>query len=113
MIDAGRTSVLQVAEVAWNSVRRERQFRPVSGTRDAVGKARDALGDRFDITAEAALSLLERLAAQCGTSLEQVSRQLIGGPSTVRRAPRNLAPPVAHDDKAELHRRLIREATRC
>lgn len=96
MIDLGRSSVLQVAELAWNSMRREFQIRPVSGSRDVVGEARGVLSDRFDITADAALALVKRLAARSDSSVDEVSRHLVKGA-----------------ESTELKRQLIREGTRC
>jgi ANTAR domain len=117
MIDAGRTSVLQVAEVAWNSLR-ELPVRPVLGSRDVIAQAKGVLSERFDITADAALALLKRLAAHSDRSLDEVSRWVVkGAQSALRRPPQDVAPATktapARGKDAELKRQLIREATRC
>lgn len=117
MIDAGRTSVVQAAELAWNSVRRELPVIPLVGSRDLIGQAKGVLSERFDITADAALALLKRLAAQSDRPLDEVSRWVVkGAQSTLRRPQHDAAHATqtrAGNRDAELKRQLIREATRC
>jgi hypothetical protein len=117
MIDVGRTSVLQVAELTRNSVRRAFQVRLVVDSREVIGQAKGVLSERFDVTADAALALLERLAAGSDSSLDEVSRWIVDGAGATLRRP---AHDVAHAAQrsargrdAELKRQLIREATRC
>jgi hypothetical protein len=100
-----------------NSVRRAFQVRLVVDSREVIGQAKGVLSERSDITADAALALLERLAAWSDSSLDEVSRWIVEGAHSALRRPsrdaEHATQRAARGREAELRRQLIREATRC
>lgn len=117
MIDADRTSVLRVAELAWDNVGYEWQAGQPLPSRDVIAEAQRVLSERFGITDAAALALLKRLAEPSFGSVEAVSRGLLRGarstPGWPRAAAAHSAQSAARDHDGELRRKLVREATRC
>jgi hypothetical protein len=117
MIDADRTSVLRVAELAWNDVGYEWEAGQPLPSRDVIAQAQRVLSERFGITDTAALALLQRLAEPSFGSVEAVSRGLLRGarstPGRQRAATAHSAQSAGGDHDGELRRKLVREATRC
>ena len=64
--------------VAWNSMRREQQFRSALASRDVIGQAKGILMERFDIDAVAAFELLRRLSQESNTRLTDIAERLVG-----------------------------------
>jgi len=63
--------------MAWNSMRREQQFRSALASRDIIGQAKGILMERFDINAVAAFELLQNLSQQSNTRLVELAERLI------------------------------------
>jgi ANTAR domain/GAF domain len=63
--------------VAWNSMRREQQFRSALASRDVIGQAKGMLMERFNIDAVAAFELLRRLSQESNTRLVDIAEQLV------------------------------------
>lgn len=74
--------------LAWNSLRRERQFRSALGTRDVIGQAKGILMERFDIDAVAAFDLLRKLSQENNTKLSDIAQRVVGTERPSRRQPR-------------------------
>ncbi|AQT82973.1 hypothetical protein B1R94_20650 [Mycolicibacterium litorale] len=63
--------------VAWNSLRREQQFRSALASRDLIGQAKGMLMERFDIDAVAAFDLLRKLSQESNTRLVDIAERLL------------------------------------
>ena len=63
--------------VAWNSMRRQQQFRSALASRDLIGQAKGILMERFNIDAVAAFELLRRLSQDSNTRLTDIAERLI------------------------------------
>lgn len=63
--------------VAWNSVRREQQFRTALSNRDVIGQAKGMLMERFNVDAVAAFELLRRLSQDANVKLAQVAERVV------------------------------------
>ena len=63
--------------VAWNSMRREQQFRSALASRDVIGQAKGMLMERFNIDAVAAFQLLRRLSQESNTRLVDIAERLV------------------------------------
>lgn len=63
--------------VAWNSMRREQQFRSALASRDVIGQAKGMLMERFNIDAVAAFELLRRLSQESNTRLADIAERLV------------------------------------
>lgn len=63
--------------VAWNSMRREQQFRSALASRDVIGQAKGLLMERFNIDAVAAFELLRRLSQESNTRLAEIAERLV------------------------------------
>jgi ANTAR domain len=74
---------------------------------DVIHQATGVLVERFNITPDAALGLLTRLAQRSETAMVEVSRRLV----EVRTPPTRQNAPREGDD--QLRRQIVREATRC
>ena len=73
--------------MAWNAIRRERQFQSALANlesalvnRDIIGQAKGILMERFDIDAAAAFELLSRLSQQSNMKLAEIAEKLIALP---------------------------------
>lgn len=64
------------ATLAWDSARRDAQFRSPLPSRDVIGRAQGILMERFDMTAVAAFELLKGLSQETNTPLPRVARRL-------------------------------------
>jgi AmiR/NasT family two-component response regulator len=63
--------------VAWNSMRREQQFRSALASRDAIGQAKGILMERFNIDAIAAFELQRRVSQESNTRLTDIAERLV------------------------------------
>jgi GAF domain-containing protein len=63
--------------LAWNTLRRDRQFRSALASRDVIGQAKGILMERFKIDAMAAFGLLTRLSQESNVPVAQIARQLV------------------------------------
>ena len=65
------------SSVAWNSARREDQFKRALSSRDMIGQAKGMIMERFKIDAVQAFELLKRLSQTTNTPLVEVARHLV------------------------------------
>lgn len=63
--------------MAWNSMRRERQFQSALASRDIIGQAEGILMERFDISAVAAFELLQKLSQDSNVKIAEIAAKLI------------------------------------
>lgn len=63
--------------LAWNVLRRERQFRDAVASRDVIGQAKGILMERYGITAFGAFDLLKQLSQDSNTRLIDVAGQVV------------------------------------
>jgi len=63
--------------LAWNTLRRDEQFRSALASRDIIGQAKGMIMERFKIDAVQAFELLKRLSQNSNTPLVVVARQLV------------------------------------
>lgn len=64
------------AALAWDTVRREGQFRSALASRDVIGQAKGILMERFGIDAVQSFELLKRLSQDTNTRLVEVAAKL-------------------------------------
>jgi GAF domain-containing protein len=64
------------AALAWDTVRREEQFRSALASRDLIGQAKGILMARFGIDAVQAFELLKRVSQASNTRLVEIARKL-------------------------------------
>jgi AmiR/NasT family two-component response regulator len=63
--------------LAWNTLRRDGQFRSALASRDIIGQAKGMIMERFKIDALQAFELLKRLSQNSNAPLVAVARQLV------------------------------------
>jgi hypothetical protein len=63
--------------LAWNTLRRDRQFRSALASRDVIGQAKGILMERFKIDAVTAFELLTRLSQESNTSVAEIAHRLV------------------------------------
>jgi len=63
--------------VAWNLMRREKQFQSALASRDVIGQAKGILMERFDIDAVAAFELLRRASQEANVKLVEIAQRLV------------------------------------
>jgi GAF domain-containing protein len=63
--------------LAWNTLRRDEQFRSALASRDIIGQAKGMIMERFKLDAVQAFELLKRLSQNSNTPLVVVARQLV------------------------------------
>jgi GAF domain-containing protein len=66
------------AALAWDTVRREDQFRNALASRDIIGQAKGIVMARFNLDAIQAFELLKRISQNSNTRLVDVARKLTG-----------------------------------
>ncbi len=71
MIFAAHTSV------AWNSARRDEQFRRALSSRDMIGQAKGMIMERYGVDAVQAFELLRKLSQDSNVPLIQVATDLV------------------------------------
>lgn len=64
------------AALAWDSARREENFRSALMSRDVIGQAKGILMERFHIDAVRAFELLKKLSQESNTALAEVARRV-------------------------------------
>jgi len=65
------------AALAWDTVRRDGQFRSALASRDLIGQAKGILMERFDVDAVRAFEMLKRISQESNTPLADIARRLI------------------------------------
>jgi GAF domain-containing protein len=63
--------------VAWNSARRDEQFRQALATRDVIGQAKGMIMERYGIGAIQAFEMLRKLSQDSNVPLSQVAQELV------------------------------------
>ena len=64
------------AALAWNKVKKDKQFHSALANRDVIGQAKGILMERFGIDAVAAFDLLKRLSQESNTKLVDIAEQV-------------------------------------
>lgn len=64
------------AALAWDSARREENFRSALMSRDVIGQAKGILMERFHVDAVRAFELLKKLSQESNTALAEVARRV-------------------------------------
>ncbi|WP_081495141.1 GAF and ANTAR domain-containing protein [Mycolicibacterium chubuense] len=65
------------SSVAWNSARREEQFRRALSSRDVIGQAKGMIMERYRVDAVQAFELLRKLSQDSNVPLTQVAVDLV------------------------------------
>lgn len=65
------------AALAWDNIRRERQFRRALETRDCIGQAKGMIMERYGLDADAAFKLLTKMSQNSNTPVAALARELI------------------------------------
>ncbi|GAC1403285.1 MAG: GAF and ANTAR domain-containing protein [Mycobacterium sp.] len=65
------------SSVAWNSARRDQQFRSALASRDAIGQAKGMIMERYGVDAVQAFDLLRKLSQDSNVALAQVATDLV------------------------------------
>ncbi|BBX16925.1 transcriptional regulator [Mycolicibacterium duvalii] len=65
------------SSVAWNSARRDEQFRRALASRDIIGQAKGMVMERYGVTAVQAFDLLRKLSQDSNVPLLQVATELV------------------------------------
>jgi GAF domain-containing protein len=63
--------------VAWNSARRDEQFRQALASRDAIGQAKGMIMERFGVGAIQAFEMLRKLSQDSNVRLTDIARDLV------------------------------------
>ncbi|WP_286133714.1 ANTAR domain-containing protein [Mycobacterium sp. 360MFTsu5.1] len=64
------------AALAWDSVRREVDFRSALSSRDVIGQAKGIIMERFQVNAVAAFNMLTRLSQESNTPVAVLAQKL-------------------------------------
>lgn len=75
------------SSVAWNSARRDEQFRRALASRDIIGQAKGMVMERYGVTAVQAFDLLRKLSQDSNVPLFQVATDLVANAQSL------IAPP--------------------
>ena len=70
------------SSVAWNSARREEQFRRALSSRDMIGQAKGMIMERYGVNAVQAFELLRRLSQDSNVPLIQIATELVAKAQT-------------------------------
>jgi GAF domain-containing protein len=65
------------SSVAWNSARRDEQFKRALASRDTIGQAKGMIMERYGVDAVQAFDLLRRLSQDSNVALVQVAADLV------------------------------------
>jgi AmiR/NasT family two-component response regulator len=63
--------------VAWNSARRDEQFKRALASRDTIGQAKGMIMERYGVDAVQAFELLRKLSQDSNVPLVQVATELV------------------------------------
>lgn len=66
------------AALAWDSVRREVDFRSALSSRDVIGQAKGIIMERFQVNAVVAFNMLTRLSQESNTPVAVLAQKLAG-----------------------------------
>jgi GAF domain-containing protein len=65
------------SSVAWNSARRDEQFKRALSSRDVIGQAKGMIMERYDVDAVQAFELLRKLSQDSNVPLIRVATELV------------------------------------
>ena len=65
------------SSVAWNSARRDEQFRRALSSRDTIGQAKGMIMERYGVGAVRAFELLRKLSQESNVPLNQIAAELV------------------------------------
>jgi AmiR/NasT family two-component response regulator len=65
------------SSVAWNSARREEQFKQALASRDIIGQAKGMIMERYGVDAVQAFELLRKLSQDSNVPLIQIANELV------------------------------------
>ena len=65
------------SSVAWNSARRDEQFKRALASRDAIGQAKGMIMERYGVDAVQAFEVLRKLSQDSNVPLVQVANELV------------------------------------
>ena len=65
------------SSVAWNSARRDEQFRHALASRDIIGQAKGMIMERYGVDAVQAFEVLRKLSQDSNVPLVEVARGLV------------------------------------
>ena len=65
------------SSVAWNSARREEQFRQALSSRDVIGQAKGMIMERYRVDAVQAFELLRKLSQDSNVPLIKIATSLV------------------------------------
>jgi GAF domain-containing protein len=65
------------SSVAWNSARRDEQFKRALASRDVIGQAKGMIMERYGVDAVRAFDLLRKLSQDANVALVQIATQLV------------------------------------
>jgi transcriptional regulator with GAF, ATPase, and Fis domain len=66
------------SSVAWNSARRDEQFKRALASRDVIGQAKGMIMERYGVDAVQAFEVLRKLSQDSNVALVQVAADLVG-----------------------------------
>ncbi len=72
------------SSVAWNSARRDEQFRQALSSRDTIGQAKGMIMERYGVDAVQAFGLLRKLSQEANIPLIRIATELIGKAQSAR-----------------------------
>lgn len=75
-VDIGRVFAAH-SSVAWNSARRDEQFKRALESRDVIGQAKGMVMERYSVDAVQAFDLLRKLSQDSNVPLVQIARRLV------------------------------------
>jgi GAF domain-containing protein len=70
------------SSVAWNSARRDEQFRRALASRDTIGQAKGMIMERYGVDAVQAFEVLRKLSQDSNVPLVQIARELVATPQS-------------------------------
>ena len=65
------------SSVAWNSARRDEQFKSALASRDVIGQAKGMIMERYGVDAVQAFELLRKLSQDSNVALIKVATKLV------------------------------------
>jgi AmiR/NasT family two-component response regulator len=68
--------------VAWNSARRDEQFRSALASRDVIGQAKGRIMERYRVDAVQAFDMLRKLSQDTNVPLIEIATELATGART-------------------------------
>lgn len=65
------------AALAWDSVRRERQFRNALESRDSIGQAKGRIMERYRVDSDTAFAMLRKMSQNSNVRVADIAREII------------------------------------